>query len=249
MSITDSNPSQLAKRIFSLIDLTTLNNHDQWETIQQLCGKSEYAGQQVAALCVFPEWVFATRQCLQQSQRSMPVATVTNFPEGNDDIDRAVAETQRAVAAGADEIDVVLPYQKLMQGDEETPLQLTAAVKEVCGGQIALKVIIESGELATTELIARASELAIAGGADFIKTSTGKVHTNATVAAAETMLKVISVSDKRCGFKAAGGIRSLSQAKEYIDLATNIMGADWVTADNFRIGASSLLDDLTPLMD
>ena len=132
----------------------------------------------------------------------------------------------------------------MQQGDAKLPKQLVEEVKTVCANNAHLKVIIESGELKTAALIQQASELSIEGGADFIKTSTGKVAENATLQAAEIMLTAIKNSGQECGFKAAGGIRTLEDAENYITLAERIMGNNWVTASHFRIGASSLVSDL-----
>ncbi|MGM0525877.1 MAG: deoxyribose-phosphate aldolase [Pseudomonadota bacterium] len=232
------------EQIVSFIDLTTLNNDDTVDSIAALCNKATLGQAQVAALCVFPELIVAAKQQLAQRQLDIPVATVTNFPEGNTNINRAVAETERAIAVGADEVDVVMPYQALLAGDQQLPKDLVIAVKEACDGRARLKVIIESGQLNDQALIRRASELSIAAGADFIKTSTGKVSVNATLEATETMLKAILESGSKCGFKAAGGIRTVDDANKYIELATRIMGNDWLIPANFRIGASSLVDDL-----
>ncbi len=171
------------------------------------------------------------------------VATVTNFPHGNNDIALAVRETQNAIAKDADEVDVVFPYRALMGGDEVIGAKLVTECKAACGDK-TLKVIIESGELKTPELIKKASEIAIANGADFIKTSTGKVPVNATLESAEIMLNVIKNSGKTVGFKAAGGVRSTEDAKAYLQLAEKIMGKNWINADNFRFGASGLLGSL-----
>ena len=154
-----------------------------------------------------------------------------------------MAETRAAIAYGADEVDVVFPYKALIEGDESVGYDLVKACKEVCGDTL-LKVIIESGELKTPERIKRASEIAIEAGADFIKTSTGKVPVNATLEAAEVMLNVIKEKNPNIGFKAAGGVKDAQTAKAYLDLAREILGEDWVTPGHFRFGASSLLNNL-----
>lgn len=230
--------------IASLIDLTSLNNSDTPATIEKLADNASFDGIQVAALCVFPELIVSAKQALAARNLSLPIATVTNFPEGHANIARAVAETERALAVGADEIDVVLPYRSLQAGETQVARQLVEEVKSACAERAQLKVIIESGELKSAALIQQASELSIAAGADFIKTSTGKVPENATLQAAEIMLTAIKRSGQDCGFKAAGGIRTLEDAENYITLAERIMGNDWVTAARFRIGASSLVSDL-----
>ena len=237
-----------ALQALSFMDLTTLNNDDTCKVIEDLCQRASVNGTNVAAVCVFPEWVALAKQFLEEQGLNSKVATVTNFPDGSTNVTRVAAETERAIAAGADEVDVVLPYRALLQGDESTPAELVRECKDICGDSVRLKVIIESGELEQHDKIVLASELAIANGADFIKTSTGKVSVNATLKAAEAMLGVIKASKTDCGFKAAGGIRTLEDAIQYIELAEEVMGEDWVTADNFRIGASSLLQDIQSLL-
>ncbi|MDV6317127.1 deoxyribose-phosphate aldolase [Idiomarina sp. HP20-50] len=237
-----------ALQVLSLMDLTTLNNNDTRKVIEDLCHKASVSGQSVAAVCVFPEWVALAKQFIDEQGLSAKVATVTNFPDGSGNVERAAAETERAIAAGADEVDVVLPYRALLEGDESTPAELVRECKDICGDSAQLKVIIESGALEQHDKIVLASELSIANGADFIKTSTGKVSVNATLKAAEAMLGVIKASKTNCGFKAAGGVRTVEDAVEYIELAEQLLGEDWVTPDNFRIGASSLLQDIQSLL-
>ena len=173
---------------------------------------------------------------------------MTNFPHGAADVAAAESETRQAIDAGADEVDVVFPYHALMAGDEEIGHALVEACKAACGER-CLKVIIESGELADAALIARASRIAIAAGADFIKTSTGKVAVNATLEAAEIMLTAIHDSDREVGFKAAGGVRSADDAGQYLDLAARLLGDAWITPAHFRFGASSLLGNLLETLD
>lgn len=240
------NLAQAARQAIALMDLTSLNDSDTDASIEALCQQAETPYGHPAALCIYPAFIGTARQGLDARQLgdTVRIATVTNFPDGGDDVMAAAQATRDAVAAGADEIDVVFPYRALMAGDEQIGLTLVEQCHAACGGQALLKVIIESGELETTALIQRASELAIEGGADFIKTSTGKVKTNATLEAAEIMLKTIKASGRNVGFKAAGGVRTAEDAAAYIELAANIMGPHWVTPTHFRFGASSLLDNL-----
>ena len=142
----------------------------------------------------------------------------------------------------------MFPYKALQAGDESIGLEIVKRCKLACGNQAQLKVIIESGELADTALIKRAAEICIEGGADFVKTSTGKVPVNATIEATRVMLETVKASGKPVGFKAAGGIRTTAQAQEYIQLAQAIMGEGWVTPDHFRFGASGLVNDLKNTM-
>lgn len=172
---------------------------------------------------------------------------MTNFPHGNNDVAIAVAETKAAIAYGADEVDVVFPYRALIAGNAQIGFELVQACKAVCqDAHVLLKVIIETGELKQEALICQASEIAIDAGADFIKTSTGKVPVNATPESAAIMLKAIRDKGvgERVGFKAAGGVRNAEDAAIYLQLADDIMGAEWATAQHFRFGASSLLASL-----
>ncbi len=233
-----------AKEAIALMDLTTLNDDDSNEKVTALCHQAKSPGGNTAAVCIYPRFVpIALKTLKAQGTREIKVATVTNFPHGNDDIDIAVSETKAALAYGADEVDVVFPYRALMAGNEEIGYALVKACKEACGSTL-LKVIIESGELTSPELIRKASEICIDAGADFIKTSTGKVAVNATPEAAKIMLEVIKEKNPNVGFKAAGGVKDAASAKVYLDLAREILGDDWVNAEHFRFGASSLLNNL-----
>lgn len=237
--------SNTAKTAISLIDLTSLTNSESIDDIVSLCQQAQSPAGNTAAICIYPRFIpYAKKQLKAQGTPEVKIATVTNFPHGNDDIDIAVAETKAAVAYGADEVDVVFPYRALMEGDETTGFELVKACKAACGREAILKVIIESGELKSPELIKRASELAIDAGADFIKTSTGKVPVNATLEAAKIMLTVIAEKNTNVGFKPAGGVKNDQDAAEYLSLAASILGNDWVTSQSFRFGASSLLPNL-----
>lgn len=232
----------VALQAINLMDLTTLNDNDTDEVVAKLVAKACMAPGGTAAICIYPRFIPAAKKLLNDS--SVLIATVTNFPHGNDDIDIAVAETKAAVAYGADEVNVVFPYKALIKGDSQIGFELVKACKAVCPSNVILKVIIESGELHTAALIKQASEICINAGADFIKTSTGKVAVNATPQAAKIMLQVIKDLKPSVGFKAAGGVRSVADAKIYLDMAAAILGDTWVTANTFRFGASGLLDNL-----
>jgi deoxyribose-phosphate aldolase len=171
------------------------------------------------------------------------VATVVNFPAGTDPADRVAADTAAAVAAGAGEVDVVLPYRAWLGGDAEHAARVLAAARAETTGR-TLKVIIETGELPDRSAIDRAAMFAIEHGADFVKTSTGKTPVSATPEAAEIVLEAIAVSGRPVGFKASGGIRTVADAATYLQLADDIMDPDWATPATFRFGASSLLDAL-----
>ncbi len=232
-----------AKQILELIDLTSLNDSDNKNTILSLCNKSITPIGNVAAVCIYSHWITTVREFFAQKMLNLPIATVVNFPHGSIDLDRASLETDLALERGADEIDLVLPYHALIDGDTKIAKSMVDKVRRICGNKI-LKVIIESGELSKHHLIETASLIAIDSGADFLKTSTGKVKVNATLEAAEIMLNTIKSNNKKCGFKASGGIKTYGDAKKYLGLAVKIMGEDWVSRNTFRFGASSLVDDV-----
>ncbi|AHG87113.1 Deoxyribose-phosphate aldolase [Bibersteinia trehalosi USDA-ARS-USMARC-190] len=242
------NLKQYAEKALSLMDLTTLNDDDTDAKVIALCQNAKTSFGTPAAVCVYPRFVPIARKALKQlGIEQVKIATVTNFPHGNDDIEIALAETQAAIAYGADEVDVVFPYRALMAGDEQIGFELVKRCKAACAeNNVLLKVIIESGELKTEALIRKASEISIQAGADFIKTSTGKVAVNATPKSAKVMLETIrdlGVADK-VGFKAAGGVKTTEEAKLYLELASEILGKTWADSAHFRFGASSLLANL-----
>jgi deoxyribose-phosphate aldolase len=229
-----------AQRILSLIDLTNLNDDCTEEDVVELCSRAQGEFGNTAAVCVWPRFVNLCASILRGT--SIKVATVVNFPHGGTDVADVVATTIAALDAGADEIDLVLPYQSMITGDEAQVLSILQAVREVVHAPSHLKVILETGELINPERIRRASELAIKSGADFIKTSTGKTKISATPEAVTTMLQVIRDSGRPVGLKPSGGIRTVADAQKYLDLADAIMGPQWATPQTFRFGASGLLD-------
>ncbi|WP_028116378.1 deoxyribose-phosphate aldolase [Ferrimonas senticii] len=239
-----SDLNAAALRALTLMDLTTLNDDDTDAKVIALCHQAKSPVGNTAAICIYPRFIPIARKTLREiGAEGVQIATVTNFPHGNDDIEIAVAETKAAVAYGADEVDVVFPYRALMAGNEQIGFDLVKACKEACG-DVLLKVIIETGELKTDELIRKASEISIDAGADFIKTSTGKVPVNATIEAARLMMEVIRDKDTSVGFKPAGGVRDAEQAALYLNTAAEILGDNWVSPRTFRFGASSLLGSL-----
>jgi deoxyribose-phosphate aldolase len=236
---------QAARQTLALMDLTSLNDDDSDAVIRELCARANTRAGHPAAVCIYPAFIETARQALAEQGLAgkVKVATVTNFPHGEANIERAAAETRGAIAAGADEVDVVFPYRALMAGDAEVGRELVAACKRECGDK-ELKVILETGELKEAGLIDRAGMLAIDGGADFLKTSTGKVKVNATLDAAKILLTAIKASGRDVGFKAAGGVRTAEDAAAYLQLAERVMGAEWLTPQHFRFGASGLLGSL-----
>ncbi|MDE2408028.1 MAG: deoxyribose-phosphate aldolase [Xanthomonadaceae bacterium] len=230
----------LASRLLHLLDLTSLGEDDTPGHIRDVCASARTAHGLPAAVCVYPEHVTTARAALAGTP--VRIATVVNFPEGGDDPQRVHRETRRAIAAGADEIDMVLAWRALKAGDAARARKGVDVCRLACGEGITLKLILETGELASPDLIRQACELGLDAGVDFLKTSTGKVPVNATLAAAAVMLDAIAERGGRCGIKVAGGIRTLAEAGEYLSLVEAHLGLNWATPARFRIGASALFD-------
>lgn len=236
----------LLRKIFSLIDLTSLNESDTEREIATLCEKAIYPHGHVAAVCVYPPFV---KQCVKHlKDKPIRIATVANYPLGRDTIEHTLQTIRHCIADGANEMDVVFPYARYLAGDRETARAFVQKCKEVCGKHILLKVILETSALQELPLIDEVCYDMIMSGADFIKTSTGKMGVGATIESSAVILltlkKTFEKTGKAVGFKAAGGITTIDQAIQYVELAEYIMGPDWVHPTRFRIGASQLLDAL-----
>jgi len=235
------------RTIFSCIDLTSLEATDNEERITNLCSQAldfSNAGKQlgVAAVCVYMPFVSLCRKLLKDSD--IQVATVScSFPSGQLPLHLKIAETAWAVAQGADEIDMVISRGLMLAGNHDAIFEEVKAIKQACG-KAHLKVILESGELAEPGIIRKASELALNAGADFLKTSTGKVQPAATPEAAVVMLETIKEyfdkTGRMVGFKPAGGIAEPEAALLYYKLVKGILGEAWLNPRLFRIGASRL---------
>jgi deoxyribose-phosphate aldolase len=230
----------LAARAVPLLDLTSLTGEETASEIERLCRRALAHG--TAAVCLHAQHVPLARELLAGS--AVRVATVANFPGGSDDIGRAAEETAAAVAAGADEVDVVAPIAAVREGDIGLVGELVESCRAAAGPGTTLKLILETGVLREPDLITAAARSAVMAGVDFLKTSTGKAEVGATLEAAALLLAVIDDAGGRVGFKAAGGIRTAAEAAGYLHLADAILGPDWVSPRTFRFGASSLLDDL-----
>ncbi len=199
------------------------------------------------AVCVWPAFVAQAAELLRGS--GVRVATVVNFPDGGTEVDAVLDETTRALADGADEIDLVLPYRALLAGDLAAARSMVDAVRAAVPPPSTLKVILETGSYSSERDIRVAADLAIVAGADFVKTSTGKTDRSATPDAVRVLLEAIRDAGRAVGVKPSGGIRTLADAEAYLALADDIMGSQWVTAATFRFGASGLLDAVDALLD
>lgn len=235
------NPADVARRALPLLDLTSLDDDDDEARVARLCEQAVTPAGTVAAVCVWPR--FAGRAARALAGTPVRVAAVANFPQGAADPVAARADAEEALAAGADEVDVVLPYAAYAAGEREAALAVVRACRAACGERARLKVILESGALERPELIRAAAADSLAAGADFVKTSTGKRSPGATLAAAQVMLEAVRDAGHG-GFKASGGIRTVDDAGAYLAVADRVLGAGWATPATFRLGASSLLDAL-----
>lgn len=234
-----------ARRAIGLIDLTDLSDDHSPDGIGELCRRARE--HRTAAVCVWPEFVSTCAELLAGS--GVRVATVVNFPSGGDSIDDVLALTRRALGDGADDIDAVLPYRAFLAGDVAGARAVLAAVAEQVDAPKIMKVILETGALGDRVQIAAAARLAIEAGADFVKTSTGKIPAGASLESAAVMLEAISASGRSVGLKPSGGIRTFEEAQGYIELADSVMGDGWATPSTFRFGASGLLDALLAVID
>ncbi|MCO5090281.1 deoxyribose-phosphate aldolase [Bosea sp. (in: a-proteobacteria)] len=230
-----------ARRALSLLDLTDLADDATEEGARDLCRRAVSGPVPVAAVCLWPQFVATARAALGDGPVS--IATVVNFPDGDTPIAPAMRETESALEAGADEIDLVLPWRAVLAGQTTAATAMIRNVKTLCDER-PLKVILETGEYPNLDKVRTAAELAVAAGADFIKTSTGKTEHSASIPAVRTMLGVIAATAHPVGLKPSGGIRTLADAKSYLDLTDAIMGPDWATPATFRFGASGLYDAL-----
>ena len=240
---TPRTPAEVARIALACLDLTSLNDSDGEAQVDALCARATGPHGRPAALCVWPR---LARHAREHAPAGVAIAAVANFPDGSSDVERAVRDTGEIVQAGAQEVDVVLPWRALQAGDAAAGTTLLRAVRRACDGHV-LKVILETGELREPALITRAARLALAEGADFLKTSTGKTPVSATPAAAQLLLEAIAADpagQARVGFKAAGGIRSVADAAVYLDLVETVLGAGALGPARLRIGASALLADI-----
>ena len=236
----------------SMIDLTTLEGKDTIQKVKQMCYKAQHLRDvfpnlpKVAAVCVYPSMVRVASKLLDQSE--VKVASVsTSFPSGQSPLKVKLMETKFAISEGADEIDMVISRGKFLAGEYNFVFDEIARIKEVCGN-VRLKVILETGELITLDNVRRASEIAMYAGADFIKTSTGKIQPAASMQVTYVMLEAIrDFMDKtgiKVGMKPAGGISNSKLALHNLVMVNEVLGNGWLSNEWFRFGASSLANDL-----
>ena len=226
-----------AKHLVRLLDLTSLNNDDTESRIEKLCAKAQTPYGNVAAVCIYPKFLPLAKSVLDGT--SAKLATVVNFPDGGSDLSKVRAETEYAV----------FPYRNFLAGDYQTCADFVALISKITGKKHPSKIILETGVIEKAALISRAAGICIDNGANFIKTSTGKTPVSATPEAANVILETVASGRRNVGFKASGGIKTIDDAKKYLVLANAIMGWKWISSSNFRIGASSLLDNLIEVIE
>ena len=239
--------------ILSMIDLTTLEGMDTVKKVEQLCYKATHLHNQipnlpnVAAVCVYPNMVRTASNALKGSD-VLVASVATAFPSGNSTLPIKINDTKEAIENGANEVDMVISRGKFHSGEYNYVFDEIAAIKDVCGENSRLKVILETGELGDYDHIRMASEIAINAGADFIKTSTGKISPAATLPIALVMLEAIKdhyyKTGKMVGMKPAGGISNAKLALQYLMLVKETLGNLWLDKHWFRFGASSLANDV-----
>jgi len=247
----ENNTPDVLKFLHSCVDLTSLNSEDSKESIWKLVEKvNDFDGSQsdldnVAAICVYPNFVQTVKESLTADVKIASVAG--GFPSSQTFIEVKIAEVSLAVADGADEIDIVFPCGDFFDNNYQDICEEIQEIKEVCR-TVSLKVILETGLLKTAENIKKASILSIYSGADFIKTSTGKSYSGATPEAVYVMCETIKeynqLHKKKIGIKVSGGVRTVQDALQYYTIVKEVLGKDWLTPEYFRIGASSLTNNI-----
>ncbi len=251
-SIKKESKMQGMKMVLSMIDLTTLEGKDTEGKVQQMCYKAAHLHDvipglpTVAAVCVYPSMVKTAKEALKGT--GVKVASVsTAFPSGQSTHEIKIADTKFAVDNGADEIDMVISRGEFLKGNYNFVFDEIASIKEACG-KARLKVIFETGELSTLDNIRKVSDIAMYAGADFIKTSTGKISPAATMPVTLVMLEAIRdyyyATGRMVGMKPAGGISTSKLALQYLIMVNETLGADWLSNEWFRFGASSLANDV-----
>jgi deoxyribose-phosphate aldolase len=232
-----------ARRALACLDLTDLSDDASEASAKRLCERAVTPFGPVAAVCLWPRFVVTARRGLAGTP--VKVATVVNFPAGGEKTLEVVEEARQAAADGADEVDLVIPWRAVAAGRPGFAETMVARVRAALPAHVRLKAILETGDLADAALIRTAAEAAVAGGADFLKTSTGKTTVSATPEAVAVLIDVIRAAPRPVALKVSGGVRTLADAKAYLAQVDAGLGACWATPATFRFGASGLLDALT----
>ena len=242
LAAADARPldAALDRRFVEVIDLTTLDGNETEADIEALCARAIRHG--VAAVCVLQGALPVAARCLDSSR--VRLATVANFPHGGDDLAGIADEVAAAVAAGAQEVDIVAPLEATLEGDVGLTGELITLCREAAGPTITLKLILETGRLERPELITAVARSAVMAGIDFLKTSTGKIPVGATPEAAALLFAVAQEAEGKVGVKISGGVRTARDAMRYWQIGEAIMGDGWMHPAHFRFGASKLLDEL-----
>lgn len=237
-----------AMRILPMLEPTSLNDEDSIDDIEALCKSAETPVGNTAAVCVLPRYVETAFNALRHN--TVKIATVINFPDGLDDIEDIADTTEDVVNAGAQEVDIVFPYQAFLEGNFDHVRDVLQACRNACGQNTLVKVILETGALISKENIQAATHMAIASEADFIKTSTGTIQKGATLEATAYILEVIHLhhlknpENAQVGLKVSGGLRNGNTVAQFLKLADLIMGEDWADTYTMRFGASKLLNEI-----
>jgi deoxyribose-phosphate aldolase len=250
-----SSRQDYAARALACLDLTSLNLDDTPERIDALCDRALVPAPGIdihpAAVCIYPRFVAQARARVKDT--AIAVAAVANFPLGTASPADVLAEVEQSLADGADEIDVVFPFRAYLAGDHASGADLVRRVAEACHGAPAatLKVILETGVLDDPNIIKAVGHVVVENGADFVKTSTGKLEPAATLPAAEALMEVVVAArhhGHKVGLKVAGGVKSVDEAGRYLDLADRYLHPETATPANFRFGASGLLNDIVAVL-
>lgn len=249
MHAADRDPATTARLALACLDLTLLDAAASRADITALCQAANGPAGRTAAVCVLPMHVATARAALGPSAPEMPrIATTANFPAGTDGVETIAADIRAALAAGADEIDVVLPWRALLAGDAATVTGVLAAARAATPRPRVLKVILETGALGDPAMIDRAARLALAAGADFLKTSTGKGPPGATPEAVAQMADAIVDTGSTAGIKVSGGVRALADVATYAAIVGARLGPASLAPTRLRIGASALLGAITAVL-
>lgn len=235
----------VAQTALGLLELTSLNADDSSERIVSLCERALTPVGNVAAVCVLPRFAGLARRTLDTLRaREIKVVAVVNFPNGGSSVSIVESETQAALLTGADEIDLVYPFHAHLGGNRQVGQDMVAACKARCGSRALLTVTLETGVLRDPQTIHGVSRTVIHEGANFLKTSTGKQIVSATPQAARILIEAIAELGAQVGLKASGNVRTLEEARSYLNMAQKRFGTGWLQPERLRLGANSLLDEL-----